>query len=77
MSMKILDAPPAYGPEWREVNQTEFYSSFENQNVHPHFEGHWPYTSIFQTPSREVKGKIVQFYTKESGLPKSQYLLPV
>ena len=61
---------------WREVSEAEFYRVIGPQNVHPSPQGKWPYTSLFQTPNREVRGKTVGYLPEGSGLEETQYLLP-
>lgn len=61
---------------WREVSMDEFYRHIGPQNVHPTPTGPWPYTSMFKTPSGDVRGKTEGYLPDGSRLPKNRYFLP-
>jgi hypothetical protein len=61
---------------WAEVTKDEFYRGIGQQNVHPDPQGKWPYTSLFMTPNREVRGKVVGFLPVGSALAQYRYFLP-
>ena len=60
----------------KEVTGEEFYHVIGPQNVTPYAEGPWPYTSLFKTPSGEVRGKIVKHIPEGEALPVNRYMLP-
>lgn len=60
----------------REVSKDDFYSAIGPQNVTPIPVGPWPYTSLFKTPSGEVRGKAVGFIPEGSALSSTRYYLP-
>lgn len=61
----------------REVTKDQFYQSIGNQNVTPYpQQGPWPYTSLFKTPSGEVRGKVVGFVPEGAALEQKRYYLP-
>jgi len=61
---------------WTEVAQEEFYKVIGGLDVHPVPTGPWPYTSLFKTPSRFVRGKAELYYPEGSGLTATRYWLP-
>jgi hypothetical protein len=60
--------------DWVEVSKDAFYAAMVG-NVHPRIVGSWPYTSLFETPDRDLRGKIVGTLT-QPGTATSRYYLP-
>lgn len=61
---------------WREVTVDEFFAAMTG-DVHPHIApGPWPYTSLFRTRDRTVKGKLEGYYPEGSALAANRYWLP-
>jgi hypothetical protein len=72
---KPLAASWERGTDMHEVSKDEFFAGIGNQNVHPRIVGPWPYTSLFETPGREVRGKIVTIIPAGEALEVSRYYL--
>lgn len=69
--------PPAPCSAWREVSMDEFYRVIGPLNVVPFFVNNkWPYTSVFVTPDRQARGKIVGYLPEGSALLSKKYYLP-
>jgi hypothetical protein len=65
------------GITWREVTQDEFYKGIGNSDVHPQIQpGPYPYTSMFLTRDRRIKGKVVGHFTEGTRLAENKYYLP-
>lgn len=61
----------------KRVSKEEFYSTVGPLNVHPCPVGNYPYTSLFKTPTREVKGKIVESLPEGKAIPVSEYFIAI
>lgn len=62
---------------WREVTKDEFYRVIGSQNVSASIvNDRWPYTSLFMTPDRQVRGKSVGYLPEGSALEAKRYYLP-
>jgi len=60
-----------------EVTRDEFYREIGPQNVTASIvNDRWPYTSVFRTPSREIRGMIVGFLPEGSASEQKCFLLP-
>jgi hypothetical protein len=60
--------------EWKEVSRDEFFVAMR-QDVHPQSQNSsYPCTMIWKTPTREEKGKTVDY--GDGGTIKTKYYLP-
>ena len=65
------------GEQMREVTMDEFYAVIGPQNVSPNPTGPYPYTSLWRTPSGEIRGKTVGYIPDGSALASKRFYLPL
>ena len=60
---------------WLEISKEDFYASIGRLDVHPSLQpGGYPYTALWLTPTREVRGKSVEHVI--AGIHGTRYFLP-
>lgn len=58
-----------------EVTKAHFFEAIGRLNVHPRIVGPYPYTSIFETPGRTERGRIVGEWGVKPATTTNRYFL--